>query len=338
MDKRYQVFVSSTFTDLKDERQKVIQTLMDMDCIPAGMEMFPAMDEEQFSFIKRVIDDCDYYLLIVGGRYGSLSPQGISYTEQEYDYAVEKKLKVVALLHGSPGKIAFDKSESSPELREKLQAFRDKAGQGRLVRFWNSDAELPGLVSLSLQKTIKTYPAIGWIRADRAASEEILSEINKLRKENTRLIEQIESAQTEQKFSRASANLNPALLVEKFEVHGTYWTDRGEAPWRGAATWSSIFNIISPYLIENPDHDRVKKILQQGLKSLLGYGVARSFYIDDQDFQTISIQLRALGLVEVKSVVTVTGTRHLLWNATPAGDSLMFALRVVRASSTLPPA
>jgi hypothetical protein len=60
MDKRYQVFVSSTYADLKEERQRVIQALMEMDCIPAGMELFPAADQEQFEFIKRVIDDCDY--------------------------------------------------------------------------------------------------------------------------------------------------------------------------------------------------------------------------------------------------------------------------------------
>ncbi|MCH8831104.1 MAG: hypothetical protein IID45_16150, partial [Planctomycetes bacterium] len=30
--------------DLKDERQNVIQALMEMDCIPAGMELFPAAD------------------------------------------------------------------------------------------------------------------------------------------------------------------------------------------------------------------------------------------------------------------------------------------------------
>ena len=55
MDKRYQVFVSSTYRDLMEERTKVIQTLMKMDCIPAGMELFPAMDEEQMKFIKRII-------------------------------------------------------------------------------------------------------------------------------------------------------------------------------------------------------------------------------------------------------------------------------------------
>ncbi|MGV4033752.1 DUF4062 domain-containing protein [Citrobacter freundii] len=82
MDKRYQVFVSSTFTDLEEERKHVIQTLMEMDCIPAGMELFPAIDEGQWEFIKKVIDDCDYYLLIIGGRYGSVAEDGLSYTEK----------------------------------------------------------------------------------------------------------------------------------------------------------------------------------------------------------------------------------------------------------------
>ncbi|AHK17554.1 DUF4062 domain-containing protein [Thalassolituus oleivorans] len=102
MDKRYQVFVSSTYADLKEERQHVIQALMEMDCIPAGMELFPAADEEQWEFIKKVIDDCDYYLLVIGGRYGSTTDDGISYTEKEFDYAVQKGLKVVALIHGAP--------------------------------------------------------------------------------------------------------------------------------------------------------------------------------------------------------------------------------------------
>ena len=52
MDKRYQVFVSSTYADLKEERQHVIQALMEMDCIPSGMEVFPAADEEQWDFIN----------------------------------------------------------------------------------------------------------------------------------------------------------------------------------------------------------------------------------------------------------------------------------------------
>src|SRR5256885_1297812 len=138
MDKRYQVFVSSTYADLQQERQKVIQALMEMDCIPAGMELFPAADEEQWAFIKRVINDCDYYLIIIGGRYGSMTPEGISYTEKEFDYAHELGLKIIALIHKDPDSIPVAKSDIDPSIRNKLAAFRSKVGANRLVKFWES--------------------------------------------------------------------------------------------------------------------------------------------------------------------------------------------------------
>jgi hypothetical protein len=103
MDKRYQVFVSSTYQDLTNERQEVMQALLELDCIPSGMELFPAATDDQWTLIKRVIDDCDYYIVIVGGRYGSLAPDGISYTELEYRYALERKKPIIAFLHKDPG-------------------------------------------------------------------------------------------------------------------------------------------------------------------------------------------------------------------------------------------
>ena len=133
MEKRYQVFVSSTYADLKEERQKVIQAVMEMDCIPAGMELFPATDEEQWRFIQRVIDDCDYYILIIGGRYGTLTDDGISYTEKEYDYAISKNLKVLAFVHEKPDDISVSKSDLDLALRKKLNDFREKVSGNRLV-------------------------------------------------------------------------------------------------------------------------------------------------------------------------------------------------------------
>ena len=92
-NKKYQVFVSSTFIDLQEERRKVLDVLLMADCIPAGMEAFVATDDEQFEVIKKVIDLCDYYILIIGQRYGSVNEvTKKSYTEMEYEYA--KKIGV----------------------------------------------------------------------------------------------------------------------------------------------------------------------------------------------------------------------------------------------------
>ena len=65
IDKKYQVFVSSTYEDLQMERQEVMHALLELDCIPSGMELFPAANEDQWTLIKGVIDDCDYYLVII---------------------------------------------------------------------------------------------------------------------------------------------------------------------------------------------------------------------------------------------------------------------------------
>jgi chaperonin GroEL len=170
LDKRYQVFVSSTYADLIDERRRVIQTLLEMDCIPAGMELFPAADEAQLQFIKRVIDDCDYYVLIIGGRYGSTNADGVSYTEREYEYAIERGIRVLAFIHEDPDNISVGKSDIDPELRTRLAAFRRRVAQDRLVKFWKNATELPGLVALSLTAAIKQYPAVGWVRANKVAS------------------------------------------------------------------------------------------------------------------------------------------------------------------------
>lgn len=120
MDKRYQIFVSSTYEDLKDERRAIIQTLLQMDCIPAGMELFPAANDEQFQFITKIIDDCDYYILIIGGRYGSTTSEGLSYTEKEFDYARSIGLRTLSFIHGRPDEIPYGKSEVRADHRIRL--------------------------------------------------------------------------------------------------------------------------------------------------------------------------------------------------------------------------
>src|SRR6185437_12937032 len=83
--KRLQVFVSSTFIDLKAERQAAVEAILSAGHIPAGMELFAAGDESQMEVIKQWIDESDVYLLIFGWRYGSIDLKSAkSYTQLEY--------------------------------------------------------------------------------------------------------------------------------------------------------------------------------------------------------------------------------------------------------------
>lgn len=327
MDKRYQVFVSSTYTDLKEERQSVTQTLMEMDCIPAGMELFPATDEEQWTFIKKIIDDCDYYLLIIGGRYGSLSAEGVSYTEKEYDYAVEKGLKVVALVHGSPGELPLHKSEGSPELRDKLDGFRMKATTGRLVKFWKESSELPGLVALSLTKTIRLFPALGWVRASVTSNEGLLLEINELRKLNNSLQSEMARLRSE---DRAIYNIPDLAGLDEFiNVTGVYFNGTRNLSWAAEITWKEIFFFISPYLVQSATQEHVKNVLRDAIIAKEHIS-SRMNTIDDQVFQTIAIQLKALGLVRVEVSKATDGKTYPFWLLTKKGEQSMVELRAIK--------
>jgi hypothetical protein len=331
LEKRYQVFVSSTYADLMKERHKVIQALMEMDCIPAGMELFPAADEEQWEFIKKVIDDCDYYLLIIGGRYGSITDSGISYTEKEFDYAVENGLKVVALVHSEPDEIPFGKSEKDPGLQAKLKAFKNKVMTGRLVKTWNNYNELPGLVALSMTKTIKMYPAVGWVRASAVANEDVLQELNIVRRENAELNSSLkEIGESSQDFRVGLVNIE-----SKFEIAGNYWpkmpgsSGSSKASFAVSASWTDIFAFIAPFLLEHPNDATLNKILASSLLERDGkYGQYER--IHDQKWKTITVQLKAYGLVDAKYTQSTNGKMGLFWSLTKKGESLMYDLRTIR--------
>jgi hypothetical protein len=71
--KKLQVFVSSTYTDLQEERQTAVEAILTAGNIPAGMELFAAGYESQMNVIKRWIDESDVYMSILGGRHEVLS-------------------------------------------------------------------------------------------------------------------------------------------------------------------------------------------------------------------------------------------------------------------------
>lgn len=181
--KRYQIFVSSTFRDLEEERGKVMETILYFDCFPAGMELFPARGEEKFEFIKKKIDESDYYLLIIGGRYGSVDESSVSWTEREYDYAVSKHIPILAFIHNDFSKLNVDQVDRELYKQKKLNAFKKKVAKGKLIKHWNNADNLAVAVATSLKSVLEQKPRIGWVRADSIPSDDFQKEFEKLQKE-----------------------------------------------------------------------------------------------------------------------------------------------------------
>jgi hypothetical protein len=190
MDVKYQVFVSSTFEDLKDERRKVIEAILNLGHIPVGMEVFQAGDESQWAHIQRRIEECDYYLVIVAERYGS-EQDGKSYTQMEYEFAREIGIPTAAFLLHSDARRTWPRDRVEFEKRTKVDTFRTICQQ-KLIKHWSNGDELASQVILALSELTRTNPGVGWVRADRVPSDKVMTELSRLSEEKRRLQEQVE--------------------------------------------------------------------------------------------------------------------------------------------------
>lgn len=206
MDVKYQIFVSSTFDDLKEERRKVIEQILNLGHIPVGMELFQAGDETQWDLIKRRISECDYYIVIVAERYGAEGPAKKSYTRMEYEYALKSKVPTIAFLLHKDARASWPASKTEFEHKAKIQDFRDIC-QKKIVQFWHNGDDLAAKVATSITQQIQVKPRIGWIRADRAASIDTVNEFARLSEEKRNLQLRISELESQNQGLRTPAEI-----------------------------------------------------------------------------------------------------------------------------------
>ncbi|BCG64320.1 MAG: hypothetical protein methR_P2093 [Methyloprofundus sp.] len=190
-EKKYQIFISSTYTDLIAERNKIIETLLGIYHLPVGMEMFSAGNDEQWEIIKDTIATSDYYILIIGHRYGSVTTDGISYTEKEYNYALELGKPILSFVKNRETATKPEERETDSKKIKKLNQFVTKATSNKMCDFWENKDELAMKVAITLPKSFSRNPQIGWVRGDQALSPKISEELAELSKKNRELTEEL---------------------------------------------------------------------------------------------------------------------------------------------------
>lgn len=322
---RHQVFVSSTFTDLAAERAEVIQAIWELDCIPTGMEAFVASNEGQWDVIKRVIDECDYYVLIIGGRYGSITPEGMSYTEKEYRYAKEINLPVLAFVHGEPESIPVGKTDRDAEASRKLDAFRSEVMVTHPIRNWTTPSELGGLVSRSLVREIKVSPRPGWIRNDGSSPIALLERINTLTEENQRLQDQLDAQKVEEDDqSLESGDDIVTVFGTRLEGYNAFNSD--EVVWQVKVSWNDLFRDIGPALINETTEERLKALIGRFHYLQATQNEVAKVSLALESWSEILIQFRALGLMEQGTKKRGVNDRGSYWRITPKGDRLLIKL------------
>jgi Domain of unknown function (DUF4062) len=267
---KYQIFVSSTYEDLKDERNEVIKACLNMGHIPVGMEMFNAADEEQWQVITRTIDQCDYYVVIVAHRYGS-TVDGISFTEKEYDYAVSQGVPVLGFIIDNDARWASNRIDKDHASVEALTRFKVKVKQ-KMVRSWSDKSELQAHFAVSLAQSVNLNPRRGWIRAPEAADADVAQSIAAL----------AESVDDLRQTTGGHTNITPEVDFSAKRLldilSATKWQVGNEQ-----VSGLAFFALIAEAL---------------GGESILGDLIANRLEIDSKDVRRFLNSLELLGAVE----------------------------------------
>ena len=336
MERKHQVFVSSTYKDLIDERREVIHALLELDCIPAGMELFPATDEDAWSLITEVIDGCDYYVLILAGKYGSTNKEGIGYTEMEFDYASTNGKPILCFLHENIGDLSASKVESSEIGKERLEAFRKKA-QDKHCKYWSSAPDLGGKVSRSLVQLKKKHPSDGWVPGRYAADQKMLGELEKLRA-------RVAELEYEALAKNDSPPPNFCELKGGDDKYGIEWeliVDK-EGKKKSIvvrASWDKLFSYCGAALAGECNSielsDKMKLCFYHSipgeLEAFNDYSRLPLYYVvEDQ----IRIQFQALGLMEPGTKKRAVSDNNTYWKLTPFGEKYLIQIRALRRDST----
>lgn len=318
MDKKYQVFISSTYEDLKEEREQAIKAVLEMGHIPVGMEMFSAGDEEQWQLIARQIESTDYYVIVVSHRYGAETEEGISYTEKEYDYAKSCGVPILGFVIDDKAAWPADRIDTDHKKKKKLDKFKNKV-KSKLVQFWSGKEDLHGKISISLIKAMNTNPRVGWSRADESIGINITKELSRLSEENSRLREENEKLVRKQLEASDEVRDTVNILNENSRILGI----RSESSWDTSKdherTLLQLFLAAAPNLIlENTT---------EGIAKNIAHSIVSTRYYRDWPFGKVNTEhliadFVALDLVEPSKKKHLVSDKSLYWSLTKLGKQV----------------
>lgn len=258
----FQVFVSSTYEDLKEERFAVMSALIEKNCIPVGMEYFPASNLEQFEYIKKLIDEVDYYVLIVAGKYGSIEKKSDkSYTQLEYEYAKRKNVPIASFVIQNTDALTSTKVEKTTKRIKQLERFKQVVMADKMCKTWSNKDELARHVQNAIDELVESSPREGWVR---------------------------KSSIVKQEFGKENEAIDLNKTVALHPVYNPFLNDNDELVQQ--TTWKDIIRVIVPILNTPVTESDIEKALFDAFKG-----------VSSKDVERIIEQLICFGFVNKKS-------------------------------------
>ncbi|MBU2707467.1 DUF4062 domain-containing protein [Zooshikella marina] len=333
--KRYQIFISSTYRDLVEERQALVNALLCLGCIPVGPEFLPGFrnpDQDNWPHVRRAIDQSDYIVLVSGGRYGSLTRSGISYLHREYTYAHTLRKPILCLVRDLKAPLAANKKEVTAEGVARLRVFRESL-QKHNNYSWDTSETLVSLLRQHLPAFIEQTPAPGWIRAADVSEIQTEKQVD-LRKQLADLQEVKHALQHLSPSQSNSINALQELVELSFACNIYIEGNCKLITSKATLIWQDVFNAFAIDLDNSASEDKIKESLAQFLAERYTRHIheayedahaVSSFQFTDTSLRMIRLHLRRMGLIRKDTLHS--NRSRAVWQLTPLGRKVLEDLR-----------
>ena len=178
-ERRYEVFLSSTYEDLKDLRKALMNETTTCGHLASGMEFF-ARGARDVDLIRERIRRADIFVILVGARYGSVVRQNNAhFIDLEYDIASELGKPTLAYLleegEYNNARSALPEGDSERQFDVQLKQFRERVrqfsdGGGRIVGAFSlkgKHSEILAEYDRDLSRAIVHLAGTGgWVRGE----------------------------------------------------------------------------------------------------------------------------------------------------------------------------
>lgn len=324
LDKRYQVFISTSGAEMQPERIILSQTLVGMGFFSWGLEQRTPLNT---AFARRQIDDCDYVVILLGSQYGEQSVSGVGYMHLEYIYAVTKQKPIIVFMHEDPASRDPSLHDTKPELQEKFKEFRQLLQQeADQVFCYRTLRDLEMAVRLNMPQMLERYPVSGWVRPQN--TQALHDEIDQLKAKVAQLERDGGTREVDPFLSLPKVSMHEVFSFE-YRMHAYQDGNFKELKVQKRLTWAQLLAILGSTFINPTPEEFFSKRMNEYLNET-GLADARAEMPRAHAVARAQINIRALHSLKLQmrqnDWIVPSGRddrQRLLWQITPKAQKLL---------------
>ena len=324
LDKRYQVFISTSGAEMQPERIILSQTLVGMGFFSWGLEQRTPLNT---AFARRQIDDCDYVVILLGSQYGEQSVSGVGYMHLEYIYAVTKQKPIIVFMHDDPASRESALHDAKPELQEKFKEFRQLLQQEvDQVFTYRSLRDLEMAVRFNMPQMLERYPVTGWVRPQN--TQALHDEIDQLKAKVAQLERDGGTTEVDPFLSLPKVAMHEIFSFE-YRMHAYQDGNFKEIKVHKKLTWAQLLALLGSTFVNPTPEEFFSKRMNEYLNET-GLQDARVQMPRAHAVARAQMNIRALHSLKIQmrqnDWIVPSGRddrQRMLWQITPKAQKLL---------------